>query len=242
MSNENEYKQQLRVLEALLFASAEPLTAQAIRDRLGDAADLGALLNELQSHYKARGINLVDIDGCWAFRTAPDLGEVLMVEKDVQRKLSRAAMETLAIIAYHQPLTRAEIENVRGVSTNRGTLDVLIESGWVKPGRRRESPGRPLTWVTTTAFLDQFGLEAVTDLPGMDDLKATGLLDRRPAIETIPGTGNLFGDEELDEDDEDDMVEDDTYDDVYEDTYDDHDQKTLEGNSSEQEEKEKDPE
>ena len=114
------------------------------------------------------------------------------MEMELERKLSRAAMETLAIIAYHQPLTRAEIENIRGVATGRGTLDILVESGWVKPGRRRESPGRPLTWVTTSQFLSHFGLESITDLPGIDDLKSAGLLDNRPAIQTVPMSGELF--------------------------------------------------
>lgn len=185
----------LRLLEALLFASAEPLSPRAMRERLGEDIDLGALLSELQSHYKDRGVNLVEIGGLWAFRTAPDLGEALSLNKDVQRKLSRAALETMAIIAYHQPITRAEIENIRGVATSKGTLDVLMETGWIKPGRRRESPGRPLTWVTTNAFMDQFGLESMTDLPGLDDLKATGLLDRRPAIEALPDSEDLFRDQ-----------------------------------------------
>ncbi|MDP7143073.1 MAG: SMC-Scp complex subunit ScpB [Alphaproteobacteria bacterium] len=203
----------MRAIEAMLFASAEPIHIRAIRDRIGDDADVGGLLMELQKHYETRGINLVEIDNCWAFRTAEDVADILSVEKEVQRKLSRAAMETLSIVAYHQPVTRAEIENIRGVATSRGTLDVLMEAEWVKPGRRRETPGRPVTWVTTTAFLDQFGLEALTDLPGLDELKASGLLDRRPAIETIPGTGDLFDDDLPDEeDDEDDHVDDDTFD------------------------------
>ena len=182
----------LRIIEAVLFASAQPLSAREIHERLHEDADVGAALLKLQDDYKERGVHLIEMDGKWAFRTATDLADALQVEKQVVRKLSRAAMETLSIIAYHQPLTRAEIENIRGVSTNRGTLDVLIEEGWVKPGRRRETPGRPLTWVTTSAFLDQFSLETLTDLPGMDDLKAAGLLDRRPAIETIPTTEEMF--------------------------------------------------
>ncbi|NCC21790.1 MAG: SMC-Scp complex subunit ScpB [Alphaproteobacteria bacterium] len=182
----------LRVLEALLFASAEPLSPKAIRERIGEEADLGALLAELKGHYEGRGVNLVEVGGNWAFRTAPDLSEALQLSREVQKKMSRAALETMAIIAYHQPVTRAEIENIRGVATNKGTLDVLMEAGWVKPGRRRESPGRPLTWVTTNAFLDQFGLESMMDLPGLDELKATGLLDRRPAIEALPETEDLF--------------------------------------------------
>jgi len=153
---------------------------------------------QLQKDYDGRGVSLVSLDGQWAFRTAADLAEMLTIEKEVSKKLSRAATETLAIIAYHQPVTRVEVENIRGVTTHRGMLDVLIEAGWVKPGRRRETPGRPLTWVTTPGFLDQFSLESIMDLPGMDDLKASGLLDRRPAIEAIPGldggddTGDLF--------------------------------------------------
>lgn len=184
--------QDMRLLEALLFASAEPLTLAALRERLPVNADLGGMLMDLQKHYAGRGVNLVEMDGVWAFRTAVDLGEALALEKDVQRKLSRAAMETLAIVAYHQPVTRAEIENIRGVATHKGTLDALLEAGWVKPGKRRETPGRPLTWVTTSAFLDQFGLESLSDLPGMDDLKSTGLLDRRPALDTLPDTRDLF--------------------------------------------------
>ncbi len=187
--------QDMRLLEAMLFASAAPLTPATIRERMGAHVDVGGLLLRLQDHYKKRGVNLVEMDGSWAFRTAQDLSESLKIEKEVQRKMSRAAMETLAIVAYHQPVTRAEIENIRGVATHKGTLDVLVEAGWVKPGKRRETPGRPVTWVTTTAFLDQFGLESIIDLPGLDDLKLSGLLDRRPAIETVPGTGDLFGDD-----------------------------------------------
>lgn len=185
-----------RIVEALLFASAGALSTQELHERvagaLGRDADVGAALVALKDHYKERGVVLMEIDGRWAFRTASDLGDALALEKDVHKKMSKAALETMAIIAYHQPVTRAEIENIRGVATNRGTLDVLIEAGWVKPGRRRETPGRPLTWVTTNEFLDHFTLEAITDLPGLDDLKASGMLDRRPAIEAIPGTRDLF--------------------------------------------------
>ncbi len=174
-----------RLLEAVLFASAEPLSISALYERMPEGADVGGLLMELQEFYSTRGVHLVEIEGKWVLRTAEDLAEDLNVEKHVQKKMSRAAMETLSIIAYHQPVTRAEIENVRGVSTHKGTLDTLMEMGWIKPGRRRETLGRPLTWVTTGGFLDQFSLEAITDLPGMDEMKASGLLDRRPAIETI---------------------------------------------------------
>ncbi len=208
----SDKEQDIRLLEAILFASAEPLTLAALRERMPENADLGGLLMDLQKHYERRGVVLVEMDGSWAFRTAADLAEALSVHKEVQRKLSRAAMETLAIVAYHQPVTRAEIENIRGVATHKGTLDVLMEAGWVKPGRRRETPGRPLTWVTTTSFMDQFGLESMNDLPGLDDLKASGLLDRRPAIDTVPGTGDLFDDVEedvasSDEEDYDDDIE-----------------------------------
>ncbi len=189
----------LRVLEAILFASAEPLSTNAIRERMGEDKDIGGLLMTLKETYTQRGVELVEMEGVWAFRTAQDLGESLQMKKEVQRKLSRAAMETLTIIAYHQPVTRAEIENIRGVATHRGTLDVLMECGWVKPGRRRETPGRPLTWVSTTAFMDHFGLESMNELPGLDELKASGLLDRRPAIDTLPGTGDLFGDDDIEE-------------------------------------------
>ena len=142
-----------------------------------------------------RGVNLVEIKNKWAFRTAIDLSDSLNIEVQVNRRLSRAALETLSIIAYHQPVTRAEIENIRGVSTNKGTLDTLMEMGWIKPGRRREALGRPLTWVTTTAFLDHFSLESLMDLPGMDEMKASGLLDRRPAIEIVYQE-DLFPEEE----------------------------------------------
>jgi len=187
-----EQTEQLRILEAMLFASAEPLSPQAMHERLPDDADLNVLLGELKNTYEGRGVDLVEVGGQWAFRTARDVADALVLEKEVSRKLSRAALETLAIIAYHQPITRAEIENIRGVATHKGTLDSLMEMGWVKPGRRRETPGRPLTWVVTNAFLDHFQLESITDLPGLDDLKASGLLDRRPAIETVPDTRDLF--------------------------------------------------
>lgn len=180
----------IRALEAMLFASAQPLSLAAMRDRLPEGADVGGMLLQLQKIYADRGVTINNLDGQWAIRTAPDLGDVLQIKKEVRRPLSRAAMETLAIVAYHQPVTRAEIENIRGVVTSGGTLDILMEEGWVKPGRRRETPGRPLTWVTTTDFLDQFGLQSLTDLPGLDELKASGLLDRRPSIEIT--TADMF--------------------------------------------------
>lgn len=187
-----------RIVEALLFASAEPLSAKDLYERVPDDADVGAALLALKEDYETRGVNLIEMEGRWAFRTALDLAESLALEKEVHKKLSRAALETMSIIAYHQPVTRAEIENIRGVATHRGTLDALIEAGWVRPGRRRETPGRPLTWVTTSDFLDQFSLESIMDLPGLDDLKASGLLDRRPAIEAIPGARDLFAGQDED--------------------------------------------
>lgn len=174
--------QRLRLLEALLFASAEPLPEAILAARLGPGADVGGLLDELRRHYLPRGVNLLRVGGGWAFRTAEDLAPMLRHEEEVGRKLSRAAVETLAIIAYHQPVTRGEIEQIRGVATSKGTLDILLEMGWIRPGKRRETPGRPLTWETTTHFLDHFGLEALRDLPGLEDLRAAGLLDARPVL------------------------------------------------------------
>lgn len=190
-----------RILEALLFASAEPLLPKTMHERLGEGADIGGLLAALQKDYEGRGIELIEVGGAWAFRTASDLAGALGLQRQEVRKLSRAALETLAIVAYHQPITRGEIENIRGVAIHKGTLDTLVEAGWVKPGRRREAPGRPLTWVTTTAFLDHFGLESMMDLPGLDELKASGLLDRRPAIEALPESPDLFDGAEAANDD-----------------------------------------
>lgn len=175
----------IRLIEALLFAAAEPLPEKILAQYCAEGVSLRSILARLQSDYSGRGVNLVERDGAWAFRTAADLGDLLKVERTQIRKLSRATIETLAIIAYHQPVSRAEIETIRGVATSRGTLDVLIEADWIKPGKRRETPGRPGTWVTTTAFLDHFGLSGLSDLPGIDELKVTGLLDKRPAIQTL---------------------------------------------------------
>ncbi len=171
---------QLRLVEALLFAAAEPLTEEALRARLGPEADLPELLRALAANFEGRGVDLVRLAGGWAFRTAPDLAEALRVERPVSRKLSRAAVETLAVVAYHQPVTRAEIEEIRGVGLAKGTLDTLIEAGWVRPRGRRISPGRPLLWVTTPGFLAHFGLDSLADLPAADELRAAGLLDLAP--------------------------------------------------------------
>jgi segregation and condensation protein B len=181
----DERFQQLRLLEAMIFASGEPVPVPALSARLPEGIDVPALLDELRGLYANRGVNLVQLDGRWAFRTAVDLGSSLQIEAKVNRKLSRAAVETLAVIAYHQPVTRAEVEEVRGVALSKGTLDTLLEIGWVRPKGRRRTPGRPVTWVTTPAFLDHFALESVDALPGVDELKAAGLLDVRSAIATL---------------------------------------------------------
>jgi segregation and condensation protein B len=177
-----ERGQELRLIEALLFAAAEPLTEEMLKERLGDAADLPDLLRVLAGHYAGRGVNLVRLGGGWAFRTAPDLADALRIARPVTRKLSRAAVETLAVIAYHQPVTRAEIEEIRGVGLGKGTVDALMEAGWVRPRGRRMSPGRPLLWVTTPGFLAHFGLDSLRDLPAIDELRAAGLLDLTPAV------------------------------------------------------------
>jgi segregation and condensation protein B len=173
--------QHLRIVEALVFASSEPVSERAIAERLPEGIDVPELLAELETHYAARGFNLVRPGDGWAFRTAADLAEALKVERTQERKLSRAAVETLAIIAYHQPVTRAEIEEIRGVALSKGTMDILFAAGWIRPKGRRRTPGRPLTWATSDGFLDHFGLESLGDLPGVKELEAAGLLDSRAA-------------------------------------------------------------
>ncbi len=177
----------LRMLEALLFASADPLGIDELRKRLPEDLDIESLLLELQTNYAAHGVNLVQVAGKWAFRTAEDLAYLLHREHIEERKLSRAALETLAIIAYHQPVTRAEIEEIRGVSTSKGTLDVLMETGWIRMRGRRRTPGRPVTYGTTDTFLEQFSLASIVDLPGLEELKGSGLLDSAvPASFQVP--------------------------------------------------------
>jgi len=171
--------EELRLLEAMLFASAEPLDEKTLAERLPQDIDVHAALLRLQEDYATRGVNLVRIGGKWTFRTATDLSWLLSKETVETRKLSRAAVETLAIIAYHQPVTRAEIEEIRGVTTSKGSVDVLLETGWIRPRGRRKSPGRPVTYGTSEAFLSHFGLDAVSDLPGLEELKGSGLLDGR---------------------------------------------------------------
>jgi segregation and condensation protein B len=174
--------EQLRLLEALLFAAASPLDDASIAARLPEGADVADLIAELAAHYEPRGVNVVRVAGGWTLRTAPDLAPKLKLEQIVTRKLSRAAIETLAIIAYHQPVTRGEIEEIRGVVVSSGTLDVLMEAGWIMPKGRRETPGRPATWVTTEGFLTHFGLGDRRDLPGIEELKAAGLIGPRPDL------------------------------------------------------------
>jgi segregation and condensation protein B len=169
----------LRLLEAILFASSEPLDEATLAKRMPDGTDIKAAIADLQADYAVRGVNLVRIAGKWTFRTAKDLSWLMTRESTEPRKLSRAAIETLAILAYHQPVTRTEIEEIRGVTTSKGTLDVLMETGWIRPRGRRKTPGRPLTFGTTEQFLSQFGLEALSDLPGLEELKGAGLLDSR---------------------------------------------------------------
>ncbi len=168
-----------RMVEAIIFASAEPVTEKALAGRLSEDTDIPAAIEELRQIYEKRGVNLVRIDDAWAFRTAGDLSFLMSRDAIVQKKLSRAALEVLAIIAYHQPVTRAEIEEVRGVETSKGTLDILLETEWIRMRGRRRTPGRPVTYGTTTAFLDHFGLEELRDLPGLDELKGAGLLSTR---------------------------------------------------------------
>ncbi|MEM9709782.1 MAG: SMC-Scp complex subunit ScpB [Pseudomonadota bacterium] len=173
--------EQERMVEAILFATAEPVTVAELNARMPHGADAKKALAHLEKRYDGRGVAVVRVGDAWAIRTAPDLGFLMRKETVETRKLSRAAIETLAIIAYHQPVTRAEIEEIRGVGVSRGTVDQLIEMGWVRLGRRKMTPGRPVTFVVTEEFLDHFGLENARDLPGLKELRAAGLLENRPA-------------------------------------------------------------
>ncbi len=189
----------MRAVEALLFAAHEPLDLETLRARLPDGADVSAALGALQLQYASRGVNLARVAGKWRFQTAPDLRWLLDRTETTPRKLAPAARETLAIIAYHQPATRAEIEAVRGVAVSRGTLDTLLEVGWVRPRGRRRAPGRPVVYATTDAFLEHFGLDSLEDLPGKDELKAAGLLDARvPADVDVPDPATIGVQDELD--------------------------------------------
>ena len=174
--------QQIRMIEAILFATAEPMTVNALNERMPHGCDAAEALARLRKSYAGRGVNVMKIGDAWAIRTASDLSFLMQKERVETRKLSRAAIETLAIIAYHQPVTRAEIEEIRGVSVSRGTVDQLIEMEWIRFGRRKLTPGRPVTFAVTQNFLDHFGLESARDLPALKELRAAGLLESQPAI------------------------------------------------------------
>ncbi|MBR9653251.1 SMC-Scp complex subunit ScpB [Thalassovita aquimarina] len=189
--------EQERMVEAMLFASAEPLSVKELEGRMPHGCDASEALVHLRKRYEGRGVRVVKVGDAWAIRTAPDLGFLMQKETVEVRKLSRAAIETLAIIAYHQPTTRAEIEEIRGVSVSRGTVDQLLEMEWIRFGRRRMTPGRPVTFVVTQEFLDHFGLENARDLPGLKELRSAGLLDNRPPPGAMPTL--VEGDEEEDE-------------------------------------------
>ena len=180
-----EYISEIRLVEALLFASQRPLKAQDIEDRLPVGVPVMELISELKNDYLSRGVNLVNIAGGWTFRTADDLKDNLRSLVQVKRRLSAAAIETLAIIAYHQPVTRGDIESIRGVAVSKGTLDTLLECNWIRPRGRRRVPGRPLQWGTSEEFLEYFSLENLNDLPGIEELKATGLLEKRDSLTSL---------------------------------------------------------
>ena len=192
----NEPSDELRLLEALFFAAPSPVDEDAIKPRLPAGVDIPALIDELTAFYAPRGVNIVRVAGGWTIRTAPDLAPRLKLTQKVGRKLSRAAIETLAIVAYHQPVTRAEIEEIRGVIISKGTLDTLMEAGWIVPKGRKQTVGRPVTWVTTEAFLLHFGLASLTDLPGIDELRAAGLIGPRP-VSTLSETIGAPAEERL---------------------------------------------
>ncbi|MEH6631959.1 MAG: SMC-Scp complex subunit ScpB [Halopseudomonas aestusnigri] len=191
MSLETRYDH-IRLIEALLFAATEPLSPKDLSRHFPPNLDLLPFLVELKTVYESRGVNLMQFEERWAFRTAPDMAPLLRVEQSQIKRLTRAGIETLAIIAYHQPVTRAEIEEIRGVALSKGTLDILLEIGWVRPKGRRRTPGRPVTWATSDNFLDHFSIENLDDLPGIDELKVAGLLDARPAITALGDHGDLL--------------------------------------------------
>jgi segregation and condensation protein B len=186
-SDSETMSEELRLVEALLFAASAPLDEASLRERLPEGTDVPALLDELARHYETRGVNVVRVASGWTLRTAPDVAPRLKLTQRVARKLSRAAIETLAVVAYHQPVTRAEIEAIRGVIISRGTLDTLMEAGWIAPKGRKQTVGRPVTWGTTEEFLLHFGLESIADLPGIDELRAAGLVGPR-SVATLSET------------------------------------------------------
>ncbi|MEQ3708514.1 MAG: SMC-Scp complex subunit ScpB [Tateyamaria sp.] len=189
--------EQERMVEAILFATADPITVAELSARMPHGCDPAEALVYLRKRYEGRGVAVMKVGDAWAIRTAPDLGFLMQKETVETRKLSRAAIETLAIIAYHQPVTRAEIEEIRGVSVSRGTVDQLLELEWIRFGRRKMTPGRPVTFVVTQSFLDHFGLENARDLPGLKELRAAGLLENRPAPGLTPGPESEDEDEDV---------------------------------------------
>ena len=197
-----------RIMEAMIFAAGRPVDAATLAAQVPEGTDVEGELATLAAHYEHRGVQLVKVAGGWTFRTAADLADHLAVHRVVRRRLSRAALETLAIIAYHQPVTRAEVEEIRGVHVGRGTLDILLEAGWIAPKGRRRTPGRPVTWVTTPAFMEHFGLESLDDLPGVDELEAAGLLDSAAPQAEGAGEAPIQLPPEEDDGDATDIVED----------------------------------
>jgi segregation and condensation protein B len=194
-----DHGEAMRIAEALLFAAAAPLSVEELSGRLPEGADVEKILQDLTELYALRGVNLVRVAGKWTFRTASDLSFVLARDVVEQRKLSRAAMETLAIIAYHQPVTRAEIEEIRGVATSKGTIDTLLETGWIRLRGRRKAPGRPVTYGTTAGFLEHFGLDAIEDLPGLEELKGAGFIEGRVPSDfsvPVPSDGDALREDE----------------------------------------------
>ena len=175
----------IKILEAVLFASGEPILENDLKDKIINKENFNSYITELKDFYKDRGINLIKTGSKWSFRTSPNLSEDLIIFKHQKRKISRAALETLSIIAYHQPITRSEIENIRGVQMGRGSIDHLLEIGWIKPGKRKNIPGKPTLWNTTDLFLEHFSLENISSLPNKDELKSNGFLDKRSAIAKI---------------------------------------------------------
>ncbi|MGD8325622.1 MAG: SMC-Scp complex subunit ScpB [Sphingomonadales bacterium] len=207
LDQEDRQLQEKRMVEAILFASHQPLAVKDIEVRLDEGVDVKTHIEALVEDYAKRGLNLVEVAGRWAFRTAADLSFLLRDEVEELRKLSRAGVETLAIIAYHQPITRAEIEELRGVSLSKGTLDVLMEAGWVRPAGRKQTPGRPVLYGTTEEFLVHFGLGQISDLPGMDELKASGMLDPVDDVldNLLKDSAALDAQEQVEEEDSDEL-------------------------------------
>lgn len=191
--------EQERMVEAIFFASAEPVTVRELEARMPHGCDAAEAIVHLRKRYEGRGVNLSKVGDAWTMRTSPDLGFLMQKETVETRKLSRAAIETLAIIAYHQPVTRSEIEEIRGVSVSRGTVDQLLEMEWIRFGRRKMTPGRPVTFVVTQNFLGHFGLETARDLPGLKELRSAGLLENRPPPGTVPGPGDMDDEDDTNE-------------------------------------------